>query len=55
MAKAASKLKKTAVKSKPPQTVRAKAAPPAAARKALKNSPPKGVAKPASKPVGSSI
>src|SRR3984957_7853018 len=55
MAKAASRPKKTAVKSKPPQTVRAKAAPPATARKALKKSPAKGVAKPASKPLGSAI
>src|ERR1700716_3831889 len=53
MAKAASKLKKTAAKSKSSVTARAKAAPPASARKALKKSPakqaPKAVAsKPAS-------
>src|SRR6266576_385578 len=46
MAKAASKSKKTAVKSKPSVPVRAKAALPASARKALK----KGPAKPAPKP-----
>ncbi|MDO9562192.1 MAG: PEP/pyruvate-binding domain-containing protein, partial [Bradyrhizobium sp.] len=45
MAKAASKLKKTAAKSKPTLPARAKAAPPAAARKALT----KSVAKPAPK------
>src|SRR5271169_7047932 len=55
MAKAALKPKKTAVKSKPPQVVRAKAGPPATARKALKKSPAKGVAKPAPKPVGLAI
>jgi pyruvate,orthophosphate dikinase len=48
MAKAASKLKKTAVKSKPTHAVRAKAAPLATARKALKKSVAKGPAKPAS-------
>jgi pyruvate,orthophosphate dikinase len=45
MAKAASKLKKTAAKSKASAPVRAKAAPPASARKALKNSAPKVAAK----------
>ena len=45
MAKAASKLKKTAAKSKASAPVRAKAAPPASARKALKNSTPKVAAK----------
>src|SRR6267378_2983542 len=48
MAKAASKAKKTAAKSKPSAPARAKAAPPASARKALK----KGPAKPAPKPAG---
>src|SRR5882762_5911041 len=48
MAKAASKPKKTAAKSKPSAPARAKAAPPASARKALK----KGPAKPAPKPAG---
>jgi pyruvate,orthophosphate dikinase len=45
MAKAASKLKKTAAKSKASAPVRAKAAPPASARKALKKSAPKVAAK----------
>jgi len=45
MAKAASKLKKTAAKSKASAAVRAKAAPPALARKALKKSAPKVAAK----------
>ncbi|MFZ2157742.1 MAG: pyruvate, phosphate dikinase [Bradyrhizobium sp.] len=49
MAKAASKLKKTAVKSKPSMPARAKAAPPARARKALKKSPVKPVPKAAKK------
>src|SRR5271154_6496270 len=55
MAKAASKLKKTAVKSKSSVPVRPKAAPPATARKALKKSPAKAVAKPALKPLGTAI
>src|SRR5471032_3153828 len=50
MAKVASKLKKTAAKSKP--SARAKAAPPANARKALKKSVAKAAPKPASKPAG---
>jgi len=45
MAKAASKLKKTAAKSKASAPVRAKAPPPASARKALKNSAAKVAAK----------
>src|SRR3982074_971611 len=49
MAKAVAKSRKTAVKSKPPMAARAKAAPPARARKALKKSP----AKPAPKVVAS--
>ena len=48
MAKAVTKAKKTAAKSKPSAPVRAKAAPPAIARKALQNSAPK----PAPKPTG---
>ena len=48
MAKALAKAKKIAAKSKSSTPVRAKAAPPASARKALKKSP----AKPAPKPVG---
>src|SRR5450631_2310201 len=48
MAKTASKPKKIVAKSKPSVVARAKAAPPAAARTALKKSPPK----PAAKPVG---
>src|ERR1700682_1845850 len=48
MAKAVAKPKKIAAKSKPSMPVRAKAAPPASARKALK----KSAAKPAPKPVG---
>jgi pyruvate,orthophosphate dikinase len=48
MAKAVSKLKKTAAKSKSSAPTRAKATPPATARKALTKSP----AKPAPKPVG---
>src|SRR3954468_13689725 len=48
MAKAASKPKKIAAKSKPSVPVRAKAAPPASARKALKKGPPKTAPKPAS-------
>jgi len=55
MAKAVSKLKKTAVKSKPSHNARAKAAPPAAARKALAKSPAKGIAKPSPKPVSLAI
>src|SRR6266849_5190844 len=49
MAKAASKAKKTAAKSKPSGPARAKAAPPASARKALKKGPAKPAPKPASK------
>src|SRR5712672_1550386 len=49
MAKAASKSKKTAVKSKPSAPARAKAALPASARKALKKGPAKPAPKPASK------
>src|SRR6267378_2870932 len=49
MAKAASKPKKTAAKSKPSGSARAKAAPPASARKALKKGPAKPAPKPASK------
>ncbi|HTF76467.1 MAG TPA: PEP/pyruvate-binding domain-containing protein, partial [Bradyrhizobium sp.] len=49
MAKAASKPKKTAAKSKPSVPARAKAAPPASARKALKKGPAKPAPKPASK------
>jgi len=52
MAKAASKPKKTAAKSKSSGSARAKAAPPASARKALKKSPAKSSAKPAPKPTG---
>jgi len=52
MAKAVTKTKKTAVKSKPSAAVRAKPAPTASARKALKKSPPKPAPKPASKPAG---
>ena len=48
MAKAVAKTKKIAAKSKPSMPARAKAAPPATARKALKKSP----AKPAPKPAG---
>ena len=51
MAKAASKLKKTAVKSKPSVAVRAKPAAPAPARKALKTSPAKPAPKAAKKVV----
>src|SRR6266436_9404134 len=47
MAKAASRAKKVAAKSKPSMQARAKAAPPASARKALKSP-----VKPASKPAG---
>jgi pyruvate,orthophosphate dikinase len=53
MAKAASKLKKTAAKSKPSIPFRAKAAPPAGARKVLKKSPAKPAPKPAKKAVAS--
>lgn len=49
MAKAVAKTKKTAAKSKPSTPGRAKAAPPATARKALKKSPAKPVAKPVAK------
>src|SRR6266545_3949107 len=49
MAKAASKSKKTAVKSKPSVSTRAKAALPASASKALKKGPAKPAPKPASK------
>src|SRR5436309_12308940 len=48
MAKAASRAKKVAAKSKPSMPAQAKAAAPASARKALKNNP----AKPAPKPAG---
>src|SRR5258707_15610055 len=48
MAKAVARSKKTAAKSKPSMPARAKAAPPAHARQALKKSP----AKPAPKPAG---
>src|ERR1700686_138412 len=51
MAKAASKLKKTAAKSKSSVTVRAKAAAPVGARKAFKKGPAKAAPKPVSKPV----
>jgi pyruvate, orthophosphate dikinase len=51
MAKAASKLKKTAAKSKPSVTTRTKAAPPVSARKAFKKSP----AKPAPKAVSKAV
>lgn len=51
MAKAVAKSKKIAAKSKPSMPVRAKAAPPASTRKALKKSPAKAAKKPvASKP-----
>ena len=50
MAKAASKLKKTAAKSKPSLPARAKPAPPASAPKALKKSPAKPAPKAAKKP-----
>lgn len=53
MAKAVAKSKKVAAKSKPSVAVRAKAAPPASIRKALKKSPAKQVAKAAEKPVAS--
>jgi pyruvate,orthophosphate dikinase len=49
MAKAASKLKKIAAKSKPSAPVRAKAPLPASARKGLKKSAPEPVAKPVAK------
>jgi pyruvate,orthophosphate dikinase len=49
MAKAVTKTKKIAAKSKPSVTVRAKAAPLASARKALKKSPVKPATKPAGK------
>src|SRR5580693_8188061 len=55
MAKAASKTKKTAAKSKPSVAARAKAAPPASARKALKKSLAKDLAKPAPKAAGIAI
>ena len=51
MAKAASKFKKTAAKSKSSVTVRAKAAAPVSARKAFKKGPEKPAPKPVSKPV----
>ncbi len=51
MAKAVAKAKKIAAKSKPSTPVRAKAAPPASTRKALKKSPAKPAAKAAKKPV----
>ena len=50
MAKAVTKTKKTAVKSKPSVAARAKPAPAASARKALKKSPAKPAPKPAAKP-----
>jgi pyruvate,orthophosphate dikinase len=50
MAKAVTKTKKTAVKSKPSVVTRAKPAPTASARKALKKSPAKPAAKAATKP-----
>lgn len=50
MAKAVTKTKKTAVKSKSSVAVRAKPAPTASARTALKKSPPKPAPKPVSKP-----
>ncbi|MEA2866124.1 MAG: pyruvate, orthophosphate dikinase, partial [Bradyrhizobium sp.] len=53
MAKAVAKTKKTAAKSKPSEPTRAKAAPPASARKALKKSPVKPAPKSAGKPVAS--
>ena len=49
MAKAVTKAKKIAAKSKPSVTVRAKPVPPASARKALKKSPVKPATKPAGK------
>ena len=52
MAKAVTKTKKTAVKSKPSAAVRAKPAPTASARKALKKSPAKPAPKRVSKPAG---
>src|SRR5713226_7057479 len=51
MAKAVSKLKKTAAKSKSSVAARAKAAPPVSARKAVKKGPAKPAPKPVSKPV----
>src|SRR5213595_1148591 len=53
MAKAVTKTKKVAAKSKPSATARAKAAPPARARKALKKSPAKAAAKPAGRAIAS--
>src|SRR6202790_4859054 len=53
MAKAVAKTKKIAAKSKPSMPARAKAPPPASARKALKNSPVKAAPKPAHKLVTS--
>src|SRR5258707_9734276 len=53
MAKAVAKSKKIAAKSKPSMPVRAKAAPPASTRKALKKSQAKPAAKAAKKPVAS--
>src|SRR6202165_278417 len=53
MAKAVTKTKKTAAKSKPSMPARAKAAAPASARKALPKSPAKPAPKPASKIVAS--
>src|ERR1700676_2401485 len=53
MAKAVAKTKKIAAKSKPSMPARAKAPPPASARKALKNSPAKAAPKPAHKLVTS--
>src|SRR5438309_5105393 len=53
MAKAAARPKKIAAKSKPSTPARAKVAPPASARTALKKSPAKPAPKPAGKPVAS--
>src|SRR5271169_5708561 len=55
MAKAASKPKKIAAKSKPSAAVRPKAAPPAAARKALQKSVAKGPAKPAGSAIAGKV
>src|SRR6202165_2991892 len=53
MAKAGAQTRKVAAKSKPSMPAQAKAAPPASARKALKNSPAKPAPKPAGKVVAS--
>jgi pyruvate,orthophosphate dikinase len=55
MAKAVSKLKKTAAKSKPSMPARTKAAPPATARKALKKGPAKPAPQPVSKVAASKV